>query len=179
MRCTAQHITLESPAGHSKWGNHLEETSPSSERWVWAAPRTSWTSWVLSSSLGRAPWWSLWRSTCCSSCWAGTGGTSPPADTCSAGSAGTAPRSCHICAESGNHSSFTFYYSIVFLAPSHLFIEQPKSDGVKEEYTECGEEAEGGPHDQELVPEPQQEVDLLVNDVLQQCQYLSIWYFCT
>ena len=56
----------------------------------------------------------------------------------------------------------------------HLFIEQPKSDGVKEEYTERGKEADGGPHDQELVPEPQQEVDLLVNDVLQQCQYLSI-----
>ena len=54
----------------------------------------------------------------------------------------------------------------------HLFIEQSKSDGVKEEYTECGEEAEGGPNDQELVPEPQQEVDLLVNDVLQQCQCL-------
>ena len=60
----------------------------------------------------------------------------------------------------------------------HLFIEQPKSDGVKEEYAERGEEADGGPHDQELVPEPQQEVDLLVNDVLQ-CQYqvfLSIIY---
>ena len=54
----------------------------------------------------------------------------------------------------------------------HLFIEQSKSDGVKEEYTERGEEADGGPHDQELVPEPQQEVDLLVNDVLQQCQCL-------
>ena len=58
----------------------------------------------------------------------------------------------------------TFYYSIVFT--DHLFIEQPKSDGVKEEYAERGEEADGGPHDQELVPEPQQEVDLLVNDVL-------------
>ena len=55
---------------------------------------------------------------------------------------------------------------IITRDPFHLFIEQPKSDGVKEEYAERGEEADGGPHDQELVPEPQQEVDLLVNDVL-------------
>ena len=62
-----------------------------------------------------------------------------------------------------------FEFSIYIL---HLFIEQSKSDGVNEECAERGEEAEGGPQDQELVPEPQQEVDLLVNDVLQQCQCL-------
>ena len=123
MRCTAQHITLESPAGHSKWGNHLEETSPSSERWVWAAPRTSWTSWVLSSSLGRAPWWSLWRSTCCSSCWAGTGGTSPPAGTCSAGSAGNAPRSCHTCAESGNSLHFIIWIFNIHSPPFYRAVQ--------------------------------------------------------